>query len=506
MKRRSFLGLSTTAVAGAFCAGSSVMGNPADNKNEGNIKKENPVVQTEEAYNTKPDNEHKGLYQLTPDYERRLHQADKWFSRARLGMFHHWGLFTGGGILLNPNPHFTSWPLRYPKPQDLERAAPDPDKVARNMVNNAVYCGAKYITLTVFHSCEGLCILYPTRVPGFRLKTSLDYIGAFIRACTRKSIYPILYHSGGPWGSDKPGGPYLEERYADHASFAGLLTDMHAELKDLHGDAIAGFWIDGMQPAAQKLPAHIHKMFPNAVVIVNGPNSRDLLVDDIDYCTSEISNRGHFPELSPEYCRLDGFRDWPVDFNEDVPMCNGWWYYENQDSCCPVRWEFIKKKKTPYLADPNFLVRQMLTSLGQLRRWNYSLGIGPTVEGKMPDEFRPMLDRLHAFMEWGSQAVYDTVGGYGSCIRPGWMRDGGFCSVTVSMDNPGTHYLIVTTASISKDLRVYTNGYSVAKVADLRTGSNVPFSQDGFLKFNVDDWQDLEKYGAKVFKIDFVLS
>jgi len=375
------------------------------------------------------------------------------------------------------------------------------------MVNNAVYCGAKYITLTVFHSCGGLCVLYPTRVPGFLLKTSLDYIGAFIRECTRQSIYPILYHSGGNWGWDKPGGPYLDERYADPVSFVGLLTDMHAELKDLHGDAIAGFWIDGMQPAAQRLPVHIHKMFPNAVVIVNGPNGRDLS-GEIDYCTTEIPFAGHFSALSPDYCRPSGFPGIASDFNEDVPTCNAWWYYEDPESCCPKRWEFIKKKKAPYLADPNFLVRQMLTSLGQRRRWNYSLGIGPMVDGKMPDEFHPMLERLHDFMEWGSQAVYDTIGGQGSCIEPGlmYMYEGGFCSVTVSMDSPGTHYLIVTTAPSSKELKVYTNGCSVAKIVDLRSGSSLPFSQGGFLKFSVDDWQDVEKFGAKVFKIEFVLS
>ena len=503
MKRRRFLGISTAAVTGAFCSGSSVMGNPADSKSETPVTTEAPVSQTEGSDNTTPGSEYQGLYQRTTNYERRLRQADKWFSRARLGMFHHWGLFTGGGYLF-PN---ETWPLRYPRPQDLERAAPDPDEVARNMVNNAVYCGAKYITLTMFHSCEKLCLLYPTRVPGFLYKTSLDYVGAFIRECGRQSIRPILYHSGGNWGWNKAGGPYFDEQYADEETFVGLLKDMHVELKELHGDAIAGFWIDGMQPPALDLPTHIHKVFPEAVVIVNGPQGRDLH-GEIDYCTTEIPFAGHFSEITPfNYCRPNAFPGIPADFNEDIPTCNAWWYYDGPESCSAERWEFVTKKKAPYLADPFFLTRQMLTSLGQKRRWNFSLGIGPMVNGKMPEEFRPMLDKLHAFMEWGSEAVYNTMGGEGSCIDPGfmYMYHGGFASVTVSMDNPGTHYLIVTTAPESKEVQVYS-ACSVAGIFDLRSGSSIPYSQDGFLKFAVDDWQDVEAFGAKIFKIDFVLS
>jgi len=510
MKRRGFLGLSTSAVTGAFYSGSSIKGNPAD---EGKMKKEHP---------NKTDNEYKGLYRRTANYQRRLRQTDKWFSRARLGMFYHWGLYTGGGILLK-NPKY-NWPLRYPNPEDLERDAPNPDEVARNMVDNAVYCGAKYITLTMFHSCEKLCILYPTNVSGFLVKTSLDYIGAFIRECTRRSIRPILYHNGAPWCWDTPGGPYLAEGYRDPAGYLDLMAEMYDELRELHGDAIAGFWMDGLWPETEKLPALAHRKFPKAMVIVNGPHGRTFPGGEIDYITTEIEFGGHFTELTPAYNRPSAFPGIPSDFNEDIPTCNAWWYYDGPGSCTPERWEFIKKKKAPYLADPLFLVRQMLTSLGHNRRWNFSLGIGPMVNGKMPDEFKPMLETLHAFMEWGSEVVYDTIGGQYSCIRPGlmYMLKGGFCSVTVSMDNPAIHYLIITTApepvrasvipgkpenpeeqlevSANKnEVKVSTNGYSVAKIEDLRSGANIPFTQDGFLKFYAPDWKDIGEFGAKIF-------
>lgn len=422
---------------------------------------------------------------------RRHRQAAKWFAPARFGLFYHWGLYTGGAC--------ADWaPLAYPDVVSFERAAPDPESVATNMVDAAVRCGARYITLTALHTSGAYCVLYPTRVPGFVLRTRLDYMGAFIREAARRSIKPILYLPPDVNHWNKLGGVWLEEGYRDEAAFAKLIVALVEELIGLHGAAIGGFWIDGMTGPLRSLPARIHELLPDAIVINN--NNTFLDNPDVDYGATEFAPAG----AEPAYCRAGALRrvnKWNValpgrDFNEDIPTCNHWWH---RDVPGP--------NAEPYLADPNFLTRQMLSSLGQRGQWNFALGIGPMIDGHLPPAFEPSLNRLAEFMAWGSEAVYNTTGGELGFIPPGWFNapwtPGGFCSVTVSLADPNVHYVMVTTAPSAPAAGFHTGGRVPTCVTDLRTGQKLEFEMQAGLILGHVDWSDVERYGAKVFRVGF---
>jgi hypothetical protein len=429
---------------------------------------------------------------FTDAHQRRKQQAAKWFAPARFGLFYHWGLYTGGAC--------ADWaPLAYPDVDSFERAAPDPNAVAKNMVDAAVCCGARYITLTALHTSGAYCVLYPTQQPGFVLRTRLDYIGAFIREAARRSIKPILYVPPDVNHWNKMGGVWLEEGYRDEASFAKLIFGIVEELAGQHGNALGGFWIDGMTGSLASLPARIHQLLPDSIVINN--NNTFLYTADVDYgCTEFVGP--HVPD--PAYCRPVALRkvnDWNVaipgsDFNEDIPTCNHWWH---RDIPGP--------NAEPYLADPNFLTRQMLSSLGQRGQWNFALGIGPMIDGRMPPVFEPSLNRLSEFMSWGGEAVYNTTGGEHGFIPPGWFNapwsPGGFCSVTISLADPSVHYVIVTTAPPVPAAGFHTGGRVPSRITDLRTGQKLSFDMHaGFILKEVD-WSDVNRYGAKVLKVAF---
>jgi alpha-L-fucosidase len=112
-----------------------------------------------------------------------------------------------------------------------------------------------------------------------------------------------------------------------------------------------------------------------------------------------------------------------------------------------------------------------------------------------------MVESLHDYFAWASESIYDTVGGEGSALNPGWWNDGAYGSITVARKDPTILYIHVTTAPKSGSLRVPNNGYKVASVVDLRTGSAVKFKDIGVLILQNQDWSDVESFGDKVFKV-----
>jgi alpha-L-fucosidase len=179
------------------------------------------------------------------------------------------------------------------------------------------------------------------------------------------------------------------------------------------------------------------------------------------------------------------------DFNEDIPNV-GWWYGEKDDAL---------NQELPHVKDRTYLVKQMVSSLGQRRQWNFALGIGPMIDGKLPDCFSRMIENTGRFLALAGESIYDTMGGEGSALNPGWFNDGAYGSITVSRKDPKTLYIHVTTAPSKDHLKVQNNGYKVASVVDLRTGKAVQFSDSGVLGLWKVNWDDVFDFGDKVFKV-----
>jgi hypothetical protein len=219
---------------------------------------------------------------------------------------------------------------------------------------------------------------------------------------------------------------------------------------------------------------------------------------------------------SHRWPRSDRFQPPLRDYCEDIPNMGKWFY----DESAPP------SKGAEYVNDPKFWVRQMISSLGQRRKWNYATGIGPLHTGEIPEKFHPSVESMARFMEWASPAIYNTMGGEGAPLQQGWMNDGAFASITVSLEEENTYYLCVTTApdvNYNKKQKAAKKGYElspgeqktvardfliiqhyrveVESIHDLRTGRPQPFEMDGSINLVDVDWSDVEDYGAKIFKI-----
>lgn len=432
---------------------------------------------------------------LSCNHINRVRRVSKWFASARLGLFYHWGFFNGGGMTSNPN-DFPNTPLKYPTGEAFDNAMPPPETVARNLVRNALYFGAKYIHLTAFHANSGYGVIFPTEQPEFLLKSSRDYLGAIVEECFQNNLKFLIYMPMSVFNWNVPGGPYLTVDTQE--KLAGVFRRIIPEILERYGrEKIAGFWFDlGFTPAFESIPAFVHDVHPEAIVIVNGclysPDTADT-----DYCTTEfMSSR---PPVPP-YNRPSSIMDRNHDFNEDIPNCASWWWHESR-----AVYTTIDKKEAPYLADKSFLLKQIICSLGQRGLWNCTFGIPVLPDGTIEDKYEPMFEQVRKFLSWGAETIYDTHGGILSPITPGWFIGGGFCSVTVPNQNENICYVLVTEAPINAFQGIATNGYEPVRITDLRTKTTIDFTFEGgsSIVFHSMDWNDIAEHGVKILKVEF---
>jgi hypothetical protein len=430
---------------------------------------------------------------LKKEYQERQERVSQWYAPARFGLFCHWGLFTGGGDANVNEPCYNTI-------AEFEAAAKDPDVIASNLVATAKQMGARYITFTLLHSDDRHAVMFPAKTPGFKLKTTKDYIGALAARCHQERIPLLLYLCGGP-DHGFEGGNWLDESLRDQKKYVEATKGLLDEIAARYPGEIAGFWIDGN---SSDLPGYMRKLFPGCTIIHNNDDyfgwgsAGD---PNIDYGTTEFLSGPADPDYSRPSGLVKTHEEWDLlppsrDYNEDIPVVGSWWYKtsgpnNDQDGY----------KNSRYAKDPTFIVKQMVSSLGQRREWNFAIGIGPMIDGRFSASLQPMVECLHNYFAWASESIYDTIGGEGSALKPGWWNGGAYGSITVSRKDPTVLYVHVTTAPKSDHLRVPNNGYKVASVVDLRTGDPVQFTDIGVLQLQNNDWSDVETYGDKVFKV-----
>lgn len=423
----------------------------------------------------------------------------KWYAPGRFGLFYHYGLYTGGGNAVNDA---SAAPLAYPTVEAFEAAAPDPRIVARNMAANAKDCGARYAILTVCHTCGGQVVLYPTALPEFLHRTKNDYIGPFLEECRAAGLMPMLYlpcdcHN---WDNPLTGPNVATEIGGNPMLYAGLLARMIDEIHSRYGDLPAGFWLDGGMPAESRaIPAKLHSIWPDAVIVCNGHDDFD--IDDEDVGTTECTADGEV--CDPPYDRTTAYHKrnaWGstlprTDFNEEIPTLNGWWYHGETDHV-----------DAQYLEDRFFLLRRMVTSLGQRGQWNFAPGIGPRIDGTIQPNLKPQFDAIRDFLSWAGEAIYGTTGPAGTFFQPGWVNVRGnlsYVSVTNRLDTPTVFYAIFTEAPAGNFAMLDTMGREPVHVTDLRTGRDIPFKMWSGPVFEGPHWRDIAERGAAVFKLVF---
>ena len=444
---------------------------------------------------------------VVPSFRYHLARAGKWYLPSRLGVFYHWGLYTGGGCR-SKNKAYNK-PLTYPTPEKLAEAAPDPWLVARNFAAGAKSMGAKYTILTLWHTCGAHTMLYPTSVPEFVNKTPIDYVGPYLDEVKKAGMHPMVYFptDSNNWDVD-PERPTIDPSVGPFgtAEFVDFIGRTLVELKARYGERIEGFWIDGGFPGKTKeIPAKIRALWPEAVIV--GNNISDFRVD-VDVSTTEVCPQSN---ATPPYCRPEAFRSLGSfgsaiaqrDLNEDDLTIGGWWYGGERG------------REYDLVRDPRLLVKRVVSSLGQRGRWNCTIGIGPRIDGTLPPYAKPIVDNLRKFLAWAGPAVYNTKGPAGTFFDPGYAGalNGGTCaafySVTQSLATPDTFYVFVTETNFEKGKRerntsiFQTNGHCPRRVSDLRTGRTYAFSTPYGVLVKDVDWSDIDVYGATVLKFEF---
>lgn len=432
----------------------------------------------------------------------RLARVSEWFAPSRFGIFYHYGLFTGGGCATD-DPRWAA-PLAFRTPGDFDAATPPADVVGRNLAVAAKNCGARYATLTVCHTCGGQTVLYPTAIGAFLHRTSKDYVGAFLRECRAAGVMPMLYIpcDCNNWDNSQTCPNVVPEVGMDATLYARAMLDLIVEIHSRYGDLPAGFWLDGGLPGeCHHIPGEIHSLWPHAIVVAN--NADSLSCDDVDFGTGEELAPGVIPD--PPYNRPDGYRKlnaWGctlprVDFNEDIPSPSDWWFHGGDG---------IKPTARIYADDRFFLLRQMVCALGQRGLWNFHPGIGPRIDGTVPDGLHASLNAIRDFLSWAGEAVFNTRGPSGSPLFPGWMNVGGsiaFCSITRRLDDPNVFYAIFTEAPDKDFTMLETSGLEPRRITDLRSGRECSFDMCAGPMIRGVDWGDVAECGAKVFRVEF---
>lgn len=431
-----------------------------------------------------------GALPLKKENQARQDRVDQWYAPARLGVFYHWGLFTGGGDSSTDEPH----PFCYNAIEEFEAAAKDPEVIASNLVVTAKRMGARYITMTLLHSCDRYTVLFPTKTPGFKMKTTKDYIGALGARCRQENIRLMLYLCSGPEHGFTKGGPWLDDALHDQQKYLGATKALLDEVATRYPNEIAGFWIDG---SAYDLPEHMRHLFPECIIVHN--NEEVFGNPNVDYGTTEFLSGTADPEYSRPTGLVRTHQRWNLlpprrDYNEDIPVVGAWWYQTTSPAEDGYR-------NSPYAKNPTLVVKQMVSSLGIRRQWNYALGVGPMIDGKFAPSLQPMVETLHSFLAWASDSIYDTVGGESSALIPGWWNDGAYGAVTVSRKDPKVLYVHVTTPPKSDKLEVPNCGYRIASVVDLHSGAAISFTDTGVLILYTKDWADVDTFGDRVFKV-----
>jgi hypothetical protein len=238
------------------------------------------------------------------------------------------------------------------------------------------------------------------------------------------------------------------------------------------------------------------KSFPNALRIGNnhlsftGNPPSDISAAEFTTGPSDPSYNRPSALVKPNLLWGDNHLAPRKDYVEDIPTCNGWWYHGG-------------KTNNEYTRNPTFWVKQMLCDLGIRRKWNYTMGLGPRIDGTAPPELQPMVDTMSQFIAWAHPGIYNTIGGECALIQDEWLSGGAFGVITVSRKNPKIHYLFVLeppTKFAKSVLKVQHDGVEVKSITDLRTGKALKFwtnGPSGAIEISVDDWADIEKFGAK---------
>ncbi len=334
-----------------------------------------------------------------------------WFSRAKFGMFIHWGPYSLASVE-------ASWPVLVPAPGGISEAEYvaltkrfnpakfDPD----SWVSLAKSAGQRYMVFTTKHH-DGFCMFDSayTRYKITNTPYGKDIVAQLSAACARQSMplgfyysppdenHPDFRDTSKPISTNYKGEPERPE-WPIYLDYMSLQLD---ELLTRYG-AVATIWFDKV--VAEQTPQfdgprfldQIHRRQPLTLV-----NNR---LGGGDYDTPEQFIPKTIPVKSmrldsPEHQDVDGQSNVvprPEDFRlwESCMTINDTWAYNRNDN---------KYKST------DTLIRSLVEVVS--RGGNLLLDVGPGPDGTIQPEFQERLLAVGKWLDGNGAAIYGTTYG-----------------------------------------------------------------------------------------------
>ncbi len=340
----------------------------------------------------------------------------EWFTKARFGMFIHWGVYAliGRGEWVRSDEEISAeayepWVRAFqPKHFDAHAWA----KAARE-------AGMQYVVFTAKHH-DGYC-LFDSALTEY---TSMhyagrDYVREVLDAFRAEGLRVGLYYSLLDW--HHPDYPHYGDRHHpcrndpresnENRDFERYLTYMHGQIRELctNYGTIDLLWTDfsydDLRAEAwhgEELVSMIRRLQPgillNNRLEVSGEGFGSLL-DEKPAVTA-----GDF--VSPEQIiPPDGIRNWcgeAVPWEACVTMNNGWGYTE----------------KDHWFKPADMLVRKLVECVS--KGGNLLLNVGPDGEGRFPPESARILEEIGAWMKHSGESIVGC--GYSGLPKPEYGR------------------------------------------------------------------------------------
>ncbi len=294
----------------------------------------------------------------------------EWFTKARYGLFIHYGLYSllqRGEWVMNRE---QIAPDEYARLAGQFRAE---NFNAEQIAQLAVDAGMKYVILTTMHH-EGFR-LYDTALSDFNSVKSpcgRDLVRELVTACRKRNLRVGLYHSLNNW-HDQPDSVDALESTAAYETF---ISNTFARLKELVTlfNPIDIMWYDGWWPfnaekwRAEEMNRMILEIQPN--IIFNGRNG---LPGDMG------TPEGHVSSPVP-------WRPWEACITHN----NSWgWHAGDHD------WK-----------SPRDIVDMLIKCAAQ--KGNLLFNVGPKPDGSLPEPAVKALRDVGAWLEKTGEAIYDT--------------------------------------------------------------------------------------------------
>lgn len=323
----------------------------------------------------------------------------QWWREARFGLFIHWGLYAIPGGQWKDETHHGEWiretariPLDEYK-QFLHQFNPI-NFNAEEWVSIAKQAGMKYIVITSKHH-DGFA-LFDSKVSDFDVMSTpfqRDIMKELAEETRKQGLKICWYHSIMDWNHPD----YLprrswEERSAEGADFNRFVSFLRAQVTELltnYGE-IGVMWFDGEweQTWNHTYGKQIYELCRNLQpnVIVN--NRVDVGREGMGGLTKDPTLAGDFgtPEQEVPATGLPGM-DW-----ETCMTMNNHWGYNKFDNNYKSTQQLIR-----ILVD--------VVSKGG----NFLLNVGPTADGRFPEESIKRLREIGEWMHINGDAIYKTT-------------------------------------------------------------------------------------------------